>query len=66
MRKVQVRRTKEQTEGKDSERLVSLLAAGLDRLLTKHAQTGEVVDFSADESVTTTCPEGAGGEEPGA
>jgi hypothetical protein len=58
MHEVTVRRESSQ-QGDYSERLIALLATGVQRLLEKRAVT---LDFGADESVTTTCPD-AGEEE---
>ncbi len=55
MREVVVHQSKSDTGTTASERLVSLLAAGLERLLEKQ-QVARDVDFGAHESVTTSCP----------
>ena len=63
MRKVVVRQAKPNVNCAAEQRLVSLLATGLERLLQKErASSAEDVDFSGEQSVTTTCPNG-GGEE---
>jgi hypothetical protein len=56
MREIVVKPT---NKNEERQRLVALLATGLERLLTSQ----RVVDFTAGESVTTTCPE-AGRKEP--
>ena len=64
MRKVIVRQAR-QPEVTDQERLVSLLATGLQRLLEKDGvRAPRAVDFGAGQSVTTTCPNGGGEEMP--
>ncbi|HLF76436.1 MAG TPA: hypothetical protein VJB57_03010 [Dehalococcoidia bacterium] len=63
MREVVVRQGKSDTGAATSERLVSLLAAGLERLVQKQRVFRDV-DFRADESVTTTCPNAGREAEP--
>ena len=55
MRKVSVRQSKQEPGSGDQDRLVALVATGLQRLLQKQ-DLERGVDFRADESVTTTCP----------
>jgi hypothetical protein len=63
VRKVSVRQTKQEAEKGDRDRLVSLLATGLQRLLEKEGTApGDAVDFVANVSVTTDCPATAGRE----
>lgn len=59
MRKVTV----QQSNGTEcsEERLVRLLAAGLERLLEK--KRAQVVDLAPRESVTTTCPDVRGEQD---
>jgi len=57
-----VRQSKSDTGTTTNERLVSLLAAGLERLVEKQ-QVSRDVDFGADESVTTACPDDGAGED---
>ena len=63
MREVIVRQSKPEDPTAASDRLVGLLAAGLQRLLEKERAARDV-DFSADESVTTTCPDAGREVEP--
>jgi hypothetical protein len=62
LREVVVRQITSDSGTAVSERLVSLLAAGLMRLVEKERAAREV-DFGADESVTTTCPDLGAGED---
>lgn len=62
MRKVVLRQGK--SGSSDNERLVSLLATGLERFFEKQGQIAPTaVDFGGDESVTTTCPAEGTGED---
>ena len=60
MREVVVHWQKPEERDPSQERLVALLAGGLQRLFEQRAV---VVDFGADESVTTTCPDDGAGED---
>ena len=62
MREVVVRQSKSDTGTATNERLVSLLATGIERLVEKE-RASQDVDFTAHESVTTTWPD-QGEEEP--
>ena len=55
MRKVIVHRSKCEEDTVASERLAELLSTGLQRYFER--QRGVAVDLTADESVTTTCPD---------
>ena len=63
MREVVVHQGKSDTGTAASERLVSLLATGLERLFEKERRKAGALDFDADESVTTTCPDDGTGED---
>ena len=60
MRRVEVRSVKGETTEEAAERLVALLATGLERLLLR-PESAPGVDFVANVSVTTDCP-GSGRE----
>jgi len=55
VRKVILQQSKQEPRSGDQDRLVALLATGLERLLQKRALENDV-DFVADVSVTTDCP----------
>ena len=61
MRKVVIRQRDSQEV---DERLISLLATSLERLLANRRQGLVGVDLCPDESVTTTCADQPGVEEP--
>ena len=63
MRKVTVRSSTDSPSTEDADRLLQLLAAGLERLFAQKASGSRVVDFVADVSVTTDCPKAGGSEE---
>ena len=63
MREVIVCQGKPDTETAASERLITLLATGLERLFEKEREHDGAVDFGVDESVTTTCPDDGTGED---
>ncbi len=63
MREVVLRQGKSKTETAVRERLVRLLAIGLERLVEKERREADAVDFGADESVTTDCPDDGAGED---
>lgn len=59
LREVIVRWQKTEGHSSTQERFAALLATGLQRLFEQRAGA---VDFGADESVTTTCPDEGAGE----
>ena len=63
LREVVVRLQKFEERSPVQERLITLLATGLERLFEKERGVAGALDFGADESVTTTCPDDGVGED---
>jgi len=62
MRKVVVRQSDQTSEPEVEDRLISLLATGLERLFKRKADAANDVDFGGRQSVTTDCPDAKGEE----
>jgi hypothetical protein len=62
LREVFIRASSTRDDMQIRDRLVALIATGLQRLLEKE-RGSSAVDYRADESVTTTCPHTGAGED---